>query len=97
MSLDEIQVALLDVLKEVQTLGGHSWKRANPNDKPIEDLEGFDSLIAVESTVMMEVRLGCGDLGIDSIFVSEDGRRALTVQQITQNVKNLLVKNGRDK
>jgi len=90
MSLDEIQSAVIEVLRDVQTLSGRSWIGLAPTDKPIGDLDGFDSLSAIEATVLVEGKLDCHDLEVDSIFISEDGKRALTVKEIANRISSLL-------
>jgi hypothetical protein len=90
MSLDEIQTIVLEVLREVQTLSGREWAGLELSAKPLGSLDGFDSLSSVEATVMVEERLGCRDLGVDSIFISDDGERALTVEEIAQRASKLL-------
>jgi acyl carrier protein len=92
MSLEEIQAIVLDVLREVQTLSGRQWVGFDPDAEPIGQLDGFDSLCAVEVTVMVEERLGCGDLHEDTVFVS--GKRALTVKQTAQWISKLLAAKG---
>jgi acyl carrier protein len=94
MSLDEIQSTVLEVLREVQTLSGRSWTGLDPTAKPIGGLDGFDSLSSVEATVMVEEKLRCRDLEVDSIFISEDGTRALTVKEIAQRISKLLASDG---
>lgn len=94
MSVAEIQSIVLQVLQEVQELSGRSWTALAPNGKPIGDLDGFDSLCGVEATVLVEERLGCRDLGVDSVFVSDDGRRSLTVNEIAHRLSKLLATSG---
>jgi hypothetical protein len=79
------------------TLRGRNWKELKPTDKPIGSLDDFDSLVGVETTVMVEEKLACGDLQIESLFVSEDGKRALTVREIAQRIGELLVAVGQSK
>lgn len=94
MSPDEIQSIVFEVLRNFQTLSGRSWTEMDPTAKPIGHLDGFDSLSAVEATVMVEERLGCRDLEVDSVFISEDGRRALTVKETAQRISKLLAARG---
>lgn len=94
MSLAEIQAIVLEVLREVQVLSGREWVGLDPDAEPVGQLDGFDSLCAVEATVMVEERLGCGDLDVDTVFISGDGKRALTVKEIAQNVSKLLAAKG---
>jgi hypothetical protein len=90
MSNEEIQSAVVDVLREVQTISGRQWIQLGLGDKPIGALEGFDSLSGVEATVMIEQRLGCDGLEIDSMFVSDDGKHALTIAEIATRIGTLM-------
>ena len=45
---------------------------------------------------MIEERLGGHDWEVDSIFVSEDGEHALTVEEIAQRVSKLLSAAGEE-
>jgi hypothetical protein len=94
MSPTDIQFVVREVLRDVQRLSGRRWSDIEPTDQPIGHLDGFDSLASVEATVLLEEKLGCGDLGVDSVFISDDGSRALTMSQITNQVLNLLGKVG---
>jgi acyl carrier protein len=94
MTIERIQSVVLEVLQEVQTLCGRSWTRLEPTDKPIGSLDGFDSLAAVEATVIVEEKLGCRDLGVETIFVSEDGKRALSINEIARRISKLLAADG---
>ena len=89
MSKEQIQAALVAVLKQVQELSGRAWNALKPTDKPIGSLAGFDSLCSIEATVMVEQKLGVA-LGANSVFVSDDGKRALSIEEITQRVHGLL-------
>lgn len=90
MSPAELQSAILSVLQEVQTLSGRPWAGLSETAKPLLDLDGFDSLCGLEATVMVEERLGCGDLGVDSVFVSDDGQRSLSIREIAERLANRL-------
>ena len=93
MSQEESIAVVLDVLKEVQRLSGRDWTDLGVDAKPIGALDGFDSLSGVEATVMFEQRLGC-TLDVDSVFVSEDGKRALKVREVSERLRKLLASKG---
>lgn len=93
MAQDEFRSVVLDVLQEVQTMSGREWSGLGADARPIGTLDGFDSLSAVEATVMVEEKLGC-ELEIDSVFVSDDGRRALTLVEISERLSKLLTGKG---
>jgi len=90
MTIDNIQAVVLDVLKNVQELSGRSWEGLSTNGTPIGTLAGFDSLCSIEATVLVEQGLGGNSLGASSLFISEDGRRALTLEEISKRIHKLL-------
>jgi hypothetical protein len=89
MSLEHIQQAAIAVLREVQTLSGRAWTPLSSTSNPFKDLDGFDSLCSIEATVMLEKELGLGDLNTVSVFVSEDGKRGLTIAETAQLIQKL--------
>jgi acyl carrier protein len=93
MTPDRIQQAVLTVLREVQEMTGRKWSSLPVDAKPIGALDGFDSLAGVEATVMIEEKLGCAIDG-DSVFVSQDGKRALTLREIYDWLGKLLAAKG---
>ncbi len=74
-------------------MSGREWSGLGADARPIGNLDGFDSLSAVEATVMVEEKLRC-KLDIDSVFVSDDGRRALTLIEISDRLSKLLTGKG---
>ena len=58
--------------------------------RPVEDVEGFDSLNGVEAIVMLSESLGV-DLPEDyNPFISSDGRRALSVGEIADTLSTYI-------
>lgn len=94
MTPDEVRSVVLDVLHDVQQISGREWSGLDGDAKPIGSLHGFDSLSGVEATVMVEQKLGCR-LDLESVFVSDNGKRALTLNQISELLSKLVdVKRG---
>ena len=85
----DIKTTVLAVLREVQEISGRPYAEIKDDDTPFEALDGFDSLIGIEATAMIEARLGC-ELDAMSVFVSEDGRRALTLSETCEQVVSLV-------
>jgi acyl carrier protein len=91
MREEELQSLILRVLAEAQTLSGREWTDLGPDSKPIGDLDGFDSLSAVETTIAIEQWLEC-KFEVESVFVSGDGKRALTIKQICAGLTEQVTK-----
>lgn len=87
MSLQQIRQTILDVLKDIQTLSGRPWTELPPTAKPLCDLQGFDSICSVEATVLVEERLGGRKLKPYSVFISEDGQRALSIDEAAEHIQ----------
>lgn len=83
MSIDEVEAAVIELLGELQHLSGRPGRELTPSSEPIGDLDGFDSLAAIEATVYLEKKLGC-EVECDSLFVA-DGR-SLTITQVAARV-----------
>ena len=83
MDSDNIKSAVVEVLKAVQKSSGKPYVDLVPDDEPIKKLDGFDSLTGIEATIMLEERLAC-EIDRNSAFVSEDGRRAMTLAEICE-------------
>ena len=93
MQEKEIELFILAALRELQTNSGRLWIDLDPDSLPLRDLDGFDSLSAVEVTAAMEQKLEC-HFETESIFVSSDGKRALIVKQITEVVAKATASKG---
>jgi acyl carrier protein len=88
MTPEKVLPLILQVLQEVQEMSGRPRHPLTVDMKPIGTLDGFDSLAGVEATVMIEEKLGC-TLNVDSVFVSEDGKKALTLKDVCERVATL--------
>ncbi len=96
MSSDDCQRILLDVLRDVQKISGRQWNGLKAGAKPIGELQGFDSLSGVEATVMLEEKFGC-EFSVDSVFVSDNGKHALTVCEISDRLNKLVAAKEKEK
>jgi len=93
MTLNQIEAKVIAGLKEVQQISGRAWTDLKPSSKPIGELDGFESLASIEATVLIEEKLGC-KIEQDSLFISDDGTRALTIKQICERLAKLFGANG---
>ena len=89
-----IRAAIEKVLRQVQTASGRGCPDTIGDDlKPVGDLEAFDSLLAVEATVLLEAELDVTLAeGTPFIAVSASGKkRALTMTQIVERLAEMIV------
>jgi acyl carrier protein len=82
---DEIIRALCEVLAEVQQSTGRDNIQITDSTCPIGGLLDFDSLNAVEATVMVEQRLGI-ELDCVNVFVDAEGTKAISVAEAAANI-----------
>jgi acyl carrier protein len=85
----QLRVAIEKVLREVQTISGRDCPRLADATKPIGDLDAFDSLTAVEATVLLELELNC-KIAQGTPFISASGKRALTVAEAVERLAKLI-------
>ena len=84
MDKDFIVRQVIEAVVQVQQASGRSIEGIGPDARPFKDVEGFDSLSGVEATVLLSDTVG-RDLP-DSLFVPEQGSRALSVNEVADRV-----------
>lgn len=89
MERNAIRSVITAALREAQESSGKAYADLTDDDAPIGGLDGFDSLLGIEVTVMIEERLGC-TTGRDSLFVTEDQSSAATLGEICGFLAGLL-------
>ena len=86
---DDIVRVLCEVLAEVQQSTGRPKPQITGSMCPIGGLPDFDSLNAVEATVLIEQRLGV-DLDCVNIFVNAEGTKPITVAEAAANIQEAI-------
>ena len=76
---------VIQAVAQVQEASGRSAEGIGASTKPIGGASGFDSLNGIEVTVALSQSLG-NELPNDNLFVSEDGKRALSISEIADNL-----------
>lgn len=86
----DIKKAVLDTITEIQSLSGRQIPDKLEDDEcPIGSVDGFDSINAVEATVILSTKLNCE---IDfNPFISEKGTKALNLSQIVSRLNKLFI------
>lgn len=82
MNNSEIAATVVETIAKVQELSGRSSIGIGAFTCPIGGVEGFDSLSGVEATIILSESLGIDLPGDYNPFISEDGRRALSIKEI---------------
>jgi hypothetical protein len=92
MDRNDIERELIETIREVQEMSGHAPTTIDTQTCPIKDLEHFDSLRGVETTVLLSMKLKRefkSPKGEINIFVSKDERQALTISEIVDRLVEL--------
>ena len=92
MDRNDIERELIETIREVQEMSGDAPAAIDTHTCPIKDLEHFDSLRGVETTVLLSMKLKCefkSPKGEINLFVSKDGRRILSVGEIVDRLVKL--------
>jgi hypothetical protein len=87
-----IERELIETIREVQEMSGHAPMSIDAQTCPIGDLESFDSLRSVETTVLLSMKLKRefkSPKGEINIFVSKNGRQALTISEVVDRLVEL--------
>lgn len=90
MNKEEVTAKVVDAVAQVQEASGQPSGHIDANVCPITDLDGFDSLSGLEATVLLSESLGHELPNDYNPFVSKDGRRALTIEEIADNLCSIL-------
>jgi len=95
INISYVEKCLLECILEIQRMSGEEEVPIKVDTCPLKDLAGFDSLRGVETTTYLSIKLNvviASDGQGANLFVSPDGRRALTVREIAQRMVTLIAK-----
>lgn len=81
MNAATVKSALIEVVKDIQISSGYDGSGVSGDICPLKDLPGFDSMICTEATSMLSSTLGLVIADGANIFVSENGKRLLTIDE----------------
>ena len=86
MEKQEIVTTVVQTVVQVQVMSGRPSGGISASTRPVQDVEGFDSLSGLEATVMLSESLGIDLPENYNPFISKDGNRALSVSEIADNL-----------
>lgn len=81
MTSDEIETIIIETLVGLQAGSGGTRREITAATTPLVELEFFDSLLGIETTLSLEERLGCV-CDASTVFKNKETDRALTIAQI---------------
>jgi hypothetical protein len=88
MSELEVQGVIIATLKELQAALGTEPSEIAQGTKPLLDLDFFDSLLGIETTLVLEERLGIS-CEADTIFTDEETGEPLAIAEIALFLSNV--------
>jgi acyl carrier protein len=81
MNPEDVKVKLIEVLQEIQSDSGYEATLITGKTCPMTELEGFDSLLCIETTVMLADKLSVEIPNDRNIFLSKNGKQWLTIDE----------------
>ena len=91
MDYVEVQSKVITVINEIQNSSGRPSLKVNGDTRPLADLQGFDSINAVESTLLFSEHLGC-DIEPDIALFARGGRPR-SISEITRELVKIMSSN----
>lgn len=95
MDRETIREKLIAVLCDIQLEGGYDAPTITDQTRPLQDLEGFDSPLAVEATSKLSQVIGIMIPAGVNVFKANDIARALTLSETVDVLVRLATANGR--
>jgi hypothetical protein len=90
MTPKDVKVKLIEVLQEIQNDSGYEGQPIAGTTCSINDLEWFDSCLWPVAISMLASALNVNIPNDKNIFLSEDGKRRLTINESADVVCNIL-------
>jgi len=81
MKQNDVEVQLIEVLQSIQSDSGYNGSQIVGTTCPLSNLEGFDSLLWPVAIGMLATALDVNIPNDKNIFLSEDGKRPLTISE----------------
>jgi acyl carrier protein len=88
----DVKNMIIEVLKNIQRVSGYESESISGTTNPFKDLEGFDSQISVAAICELSTSLDIDIPDNANIFLSGDGKRRLTIDEIAGRVCKILNK-----
>lgn len=90
MDREKVMKVVVSEVEKVQESSGREKCDIDIQTRPIGDTTGFDSLNGIEVTVALSESLD-HEFSDNNLFVSSDGQKALSIEEVTENVCKALL------
>ncbi|GET43875.1 hypothetical protein [Microseira wollei] len=81
MNPKDVEAKLIEVLQDIQSDSGYDGSQIKGTTCPLSDLEGFDSMLWPVAIGMLASTLNANIPNDKNIFLSEDGKRQLSISE----------------
>lgn len=81
MNPNQVEVKLIEVLQDIQSDSGYDASRIAGTTCPLQDLEGFDSMLWPAAIGILAAALDVNIPNDNNIFLSDDGKRPLSISE----------------
>jgi acyl carrier protein len=85
MTPSEIETLIVETLRNLQQATGETPCEISAQVVPLSELGFFDSLLAIETTLVLEERLG-GSWDDESVFSDKETAQPLTIAEIAAHL-----------
>lgn len=86
MTRQQAEAAVINAISEIQEMSGRECPEITGETVPIGDVPGFDSLNGLETTILIDQRLGIETPDDARLFTNDTGQRAIPVSEIAQRI-----------
>jgi acyl carrier protein len=88
MTTQEIELTIIETLKELEAGCGEPAYQMNATTVPLTDLKFFDSLLAIELSIALEEKFGCA-CNDGSFFSDKKTEKRFSISEIASHLAQL--------
>lgn len=91
MTRSDVEEKLVESIREVQTLSGRSARGLSAASSPLQDVEGFDSLNAIEALCILSKKLKREFKGDIDLFVPKTKKHSpISIREVASNISDAI-------
>ena len=91
MTRSDVEEKLVESIREVQTLSGRSVRGLSSASSPLQDVEGFDSLNAIEALCILSKKIEREFNGDIDLFVPKAKKHIpISIREVASNISDAI-------